>query len=147
MLVNLFAVFNERDAERRWKAIAANYTEDVMWSDPKGTTHGHEALNERAQQLLDGMSDFVFTAAGPIHVTSDLGHLAFNLGCRSSRRRSAVSTWRRCAMDGSPCCTRWSPPGVTAASFCANEDEGPRSGHGLRNPQPRLERSDRRTHS
>jgi hypothetical protein len=41
MLVNLFAVFNERDAEHRLKAIAASYTEDVIWSDPEGTTHGH----------------------------------------------------------------------------------------------------------
>ena len=80
MLVNLFAVFSERDAERRLKAIAANYTEDVIWSDPEATTHGHDALNERAQKLLDGMPDFVFTAAGPVHVTRDVGHLAFNLG-------------------------------------------------------------------
>ena len=80
MLVNLFAVFNQRDAERRLKAIAGNYTEDVIWTDPDGTTHGHEALNERAQSLLDGIPDFVFTAAGPIHVSRDLGHLAFNLG-------------------------------------------------------------------
>jgi ketosteroid isomerase-like protein len=34
MLVNLFAVFNERSAERRLKAIADNYTEDVIWTDP-----------------------------------------------------------------------------------------------------------------
>ena len=80
MLVNLFAVFNERSAERRLKAIADNYTEDVIWTDPDDTTHGHEAMNERAQRLLDGMPDFVFTAAGPIHVSRDLGHLAFNLG-------------------------------------------------------------------
>jgi hypothetical protein len=80
MLVNLFAVFSERDPERRLKVIAANYTEDVIWSDPEATTHGHEALNERAQKLVDGMPDFVFTAAGPIHVTRDLGHLPFNLG-------------------------------------------------------------------
>jgi SnoaL-like domain len=80
MLVNLFAVFNERDEERRSKAIADNYTEDVIWTDPDGTTHGHEAMNERAQNLLDGTPDFVFTAAGQIHVSRDLGHLAFNLG-------------------------------------------------------------------
>jgi SnoaL-like domain len=80
MLVNLFAVFNERDAERRLKAIADNYTEDVIWTDPNGTTHGHEAMNERAQNLLEGIPDFVFTAAGQIHVSRDLGHLAFNLG-------------------------------------------------------------------
>jgi 1-acyl-sn-glycerol-3-phosphate acyltransferase len=80
MLVNLFAVFNERDAERRLKAIADNYTDDVFWTDPEGTTHGHVALNDRAQKLLDGLPGFVFAAAGPIHVSRDLGHLAFNLG-------------------------------------------------------------------
>jgi SnoaL-like domain len=80
MLVNLFAVFNERDEERRLKAITDNYTEDVVWTDPDGRTHGHEAMNERARNLLDGNPDFVFTAAGQIHVSRDLGHLAFNLG-------------------------------------------------------------------
>ena len=35
---------------------------------------------ERARQnLLDGIPDFVFTAAGQIDVSRDLGHLAFNL--------------------------------------------------------------------
>jgi SnoaL-like domain len=73
-------VFNERDQERRLKAIADNYTEDVIWTDPDGTTHGHKAMNERAQNLLDSNPDFVFTAAGQIHVSRDLGHLAFNVG-------------------------------------------------------------------
>lgn len=71
---------SERDPARRLTAIAANYAADVIWSDPEATTHGHRALNERAQQLLDRAPDFVFTAAGPIHVTRDLGHLPFNLG-------------------------------------------------------------------
>ena len=106
MLANFFAVLNERDAERRLKAIGDHYTEDVIWTDPHGTTRGHEALNERARKLLDGMPDFVFTAAGPIHVSRDLGHLAFNLGVPSSRRRSAATTWHSCARDGSLSCTR-----------------------------------------
>jgi SnoaL-like domain len=80
MLASLFAVFNVRDPERRLEAIARNYTEDVIWSDPDGTTQGHEAMNEQAQKLLDGMHDFVFSAAGPVHVSRDLGLLAFNLG-------------------------------------------------------------------
>ena len=37
-------------------------------------------MNERAQKLLEGIPEFVFTAAGQIHVSRDLGHLAFNLG-------------------------------------------------------------------
>ena len=80
MLDNLFAVFNVRDGARRWKTITRNYTDDVIWSDPEVTTHGHEELNDRAQKLLDGMPDFVFTAAGPVYVLRDLGHLAFNMG-------------------------------------------------------------------
>jgi hypothetical protein len=80
LLANLFAVFNEHDPERRWEAIARNYTEDVVWSDPDGTTRGQEALNEQAQKLLDRMPGFVFSAAGPVHVSGDLGLLTFNLG-------------------------------------------------------------------
>jgi SnoaL-like domain len=80
LLANLFAVFNERDPERRLEAIARNYTEDVIWTDPDRTTQGHEAMNEQGQKLLDRMPGFVFSAAGPVHVSSDLGLLAFNLG-------------------------------------------------------------------
>jgi hypothetical protein len=80
MLANLFAVFSERDPERRLEVIARNYTEDVIWTDPDGTTNGHQALNAQAQKLLDRMPDFVFSAAGPVHVSRDLGLLSFNLG-------------------------------------------------------------------
>ena len=80
MLANLFAVFNERDAKRRLEAIRSNYTEDVIWSDPDGTARGHAAMNEQAQRLLDRMPGLVFSAAGPVHVSRDLGLLAFNVG-------------------------------------------------------------------
>jgi len=80
LLANLFAVFGERDRERRLQVIARNYTEDVIWTDPDGTTQGHEAMNAQAQKLLQRMPDFAFSAAGPVHVSRDLGLLAFNLG-------------------------------------------------------------------
>ena len=80
MLENLFAVFSEHDPKRRLEVIARNYTEDVTWTDHDGTTKGHEALNEQAQKLLERMPDFVFSAAGPVHVSRDLGLLGFNLG-------------------------------------------------------------------
>jgi hypothetical protein len=80
MLENLFVVFNERDPTRRLEAIARNYTEDVTWTDPDGTTQGHQAMNEQAQKLLDRMPGFVFSAAGPVYVSRDLGLLAFNVG-------------------------------------------------------------------
>ena len=80
MLDNLYVVFNQRDPERRLQAIATNYTEDVTWTDPEGTTQGHQAMNEQGQKLLDRLPNFVFSAAGPVHVSGDLGLLAFNLG-------------------------------------------------------------------
>jgi len=80
LLDNLFAVFNVRDPKRRMEAIARNYTENITWTDPDATTHGHEGLNERASALLDGLPGFVFAAAGPVHVSGDLGLLAFNMG-------------------------------------------------------------------
>ena len=80
LLGNLFEVFDERDPERRMKAIAANYTDDVLWTDPDQTTQGHQAMNERAQWLLDRSPGFFYAAAGPVHVSGDLGLLAFNLG-------------------------------------------------------------------
>jgi ketosteroid isomerase-like protein len=80
MLENLFSVFNVRDRQRRAEAIARNYTEDVTWTDPDGTTRGRDALNDRAQKLLDRLPGFVFTGAGPPYVSGDLGLLAFHMG-------------------------------------------------------------------
>jgi hypothetical protein len=81
MLENLFAVFNVRDPQRRMEAITRNYTEDVIWTDPDGTTQGHEALNEQAQKLLDRMPpELAFSAAGPVRVSRNMGLLAFNVG-------------------------------------------------------------------
>ena len=80
LLDNLFAVFNVHDPERRLEALARNYTEDVVWTDPDGTFEGHEAMNAQAQKLIDRMPDFAFTAAGPVYVAGDMGLLAFNLG-------------------------------------------------------------------
>lgn len=80
LLDNLFAVFNVRDPERRLEAIARNYTEDVKWTDPDGTFEGHDAMNAQAQKLLDNVPHFVFTAAGPVYVSRDLGLLAFHMG-------------------------------------------------------------------
>jgi hypothetical protein len=95
MLANLFAVFNERDPKRRLDVIARNYTEDVIWSDPDGTNQGHEAMNEQAQKLLDRMPDFVFSAAGPVHVSRDLGWTDSEM-CRQSRLISLSSfCWHR----------------------------------------------------
>jgi hypothetical protein len=80
MQANLLEVFNERDGERRRAAIARTYAEGVKFHDPDETVEGHEALDAKAQQILDGAPGFVFSPAGPIRVNHDLGYLEWNLG-------------------------------------------------------------------
>jgi hypothetical protein len=79
MEANLLAVFGESDAERRSAAIAATYTEDVVWTDEEGVTVGRDALAAKAQKLLDGMQGLVFTKVGEVQKAQNFGHLAWEL--------------------------------------------------------------------
>jgi hypothetical protein len=106
MLDNIFVVFSERDRERRMKAITKNYTEDVTWSDPAGTTQGREAMNEQGQKLLDRLPNFVFPAAGPVSSPATWDCLRTTLDCPVSLRRLAASTLGWFEMDRSRTCTR-----------------------------------------
>ncbi|MET8845844.1 nuclear transport factor 2 family protein [Amycolatopsis sp. NPDC004625] len=80
MEANLLKVFNERDDERRAKAIAGTYAPDVEFADPEGLATGHDELNAKAKGLLAQSPGFVFAPAGPVLVNQDLGHLAWQLG-------------------------------------------------------------------
>jgi hypothetical protein len=80
MRANLLGVFGERDAVRRKATIAETYAPDVVFSDPEGTETGHDAIDAKAQALLDRSPGFVFTPAGQVHVVRDLGHLAWSFG-------------------------------------------------------------------
>lgn len=80
MTANLLQVFGERDGEKRRAAIARTYTPEVRFSDPEEVVVGHDALNAKAQKILDGAPGFVFTPGGPTYVNQDLGYLAWNFG-------------------------------------------------------------------
>ncbi|SEF32896.1 SnoaL-like domain-containing protein [Amycolatopsis pretoriensis] len=80
MRANLLEVFNERDDDRRAKAIAATYATDVEFADPEGVATGHDELNAKAKGLLDQSPGFVFVPDGPVLVNHDLGHLAWAFG-------------------------------------------------------------------
>jgi len=78
---NLLGVFGERDPQRRAAAIAATYAEDVVFTDPEGTVTGREALDAKAQALLDGAPGFVFAPHGEIRESGGtLGLLAWRFG-------------------------------------------------------------------
>ena len=78
---NLFDVFNERDPDRRARAAAETYTEDVVFHDPEGSVTGRAAVAAKAQALLDGAPGFVFATRGPVHESAgSLGVLAWQFG-------------------------------------------------------------------
>ena len=65
-------VFSERDPEKRRAAIERTYAEDVRFIDPEGEVVGREALNDRAQKILDGApADFVLEEDGLAYVSPD----------------------------------------------------------------------------
>jgi hypothetical protein len=78
---NLHEVFSERDPERRWAAIGRTYTEDVTFIDPEEESAGWQALNDRAQLLLDGpMAGYVLEEDGPRYVGAGTAALAWRFG-------------------------------------------------------------------
>ncbi len=80
MTANLLEVFGERDAQRRRAAIERTYVPEVRFSDPDEVVVGYDALDAKAQKILDDAPDFVFRAGGPIYINNDLGYLAWELG-------------------------------------------------------------------
>jgi hypothetical protein len=80
MHANLLEVFGERDADRRRAAIERTYVPGVRFSDPEEVVVGWDALDAKAQRLLDGAPGFAFTAAGPVYVNDDMGYLAWSFG-------------------------------------------------------------------
>lgn len=80
MHANLMEVFGERDQVKRAKAIRRTYTEDVFFSDPDSQVQGHEALDAKAQEILDSGPGFVFRPDGDFYKIQDLGYLAWAFG-------------------------------------------------------------------
>jgi hypothetical protein len=77
---NLLRVFNERDADRRIVAIGETYVPAVRWTDDDGVTVGHDALNAKAQALLDGpLAGLSFVKSGRVHQTHGFGYLEWNV--------------------------------------------------------------------
>jgi hypothetical protein len=78
---NLHEVFSERDPDERRAAIERTYAEDVKFIDPEGEVVGRQALNDRAQKLLDDApAEFVLEEDGPRYVSPETAALAWRLG-------------------------------------------------------------------
>jgi len=80
MHANLLEVFGERDAAKRRDAILRTYAEDVVAADPEGQVTGHDELDAKVQEILDGAPGFVFQAEGSVYTAGDLHYLGWALG-------------------------------------------------------------------
>lgn len=79
--INLYEVFAERDSERRQAAIERTYVEDVRFIDPAGEVVGRQALNDRAQKILDDApADFVLEEDGREYVGPDTAAQPWRFG-------------------------------------------------------------------
>lgn len=58
----------------------------MRFSDPDEVVVGYDALDAKAQKILDDAPDFVFRAGGPIYINNDLGYLPGNSVPRAARR-------------------------------------------------------------
>ena len=80
-------VFSERDPEKRREAIERTYVEDVRFIDPDGESVGREALNDRAQKILDDApADFVLEEDGLAYVSPDTAVQPWRFGPPGSPR-------------------------------------------------------------
>jgi hypothetical protein len=80
MHANLHDVFGERDDQRRIEEITRTYTDDVAFIDPDGPVWGHDAVNQKARELLERAPGFVLAADGPLYSGRETGCLAWRFG-------------------------------------------------------------------
>ena len=69
MHANLMEIFGQRDGTRRREAMHRAYAENIAFTDPGGTVHGYDAVDERAREVLDNAPEtFIFAPDGPLYV-------------------------------------------------------------------------------
>ena len=68
MHANLIEVFGQRDAGLRREAMGRTYAENIAFTDPEGTVHGYDAVDEQVRKVLDTAPEtFVFAPDGPVY--------------------------------------------------------------------------------
>jgi SnoaL-like domain len=80
LLRNLHDVFGERDAKKRREAIAQLWTEDCVFIDHSGKSHGRDELDRAVAVLHQRLPGFVFSELGPVDLLHDSGRLAWSCG-------------------------------------------------------------------
>jgi hypothetical protein len=102
MEASLLGVFNERDAQRRARAIETAYAPDVRWTEDEGICVGREALEAKVRELQSHMDGIVLAKASPVYQTRGFGYLAWRLGPKTATPWRPDSTPPSCATTSSP---------------------------------------------
>ncbi len=77
---NLHEVFGERDTKKRREAIAQLWTEDCVFIDHDGESHGRDQLDRRIAALHRRFPDYVFSELRPVDLLHESGRLAWSYG-------------------------------------------------------------------
>jgi hypothetical protein len=81
MHANLIEIFGQRDGTLRREAMRRAYAENIAFTDPEGTVHGYDAVDERVRQVLDKAPEaFLFAPDGPLYVLSAAAALPWMFG-------------------------------------------------------------------
>ena len=77
---NLHEVFGELNAKKRREAIAELWTEDCVFIDHSGKSHGRDELDRVVAALHQRLPGYVFGELGPVDVLHESGRLAWSYG-------------------------------------------------------------------
>ena len=77
---NLHEVFGERDAKKRREAIAELWTEDCVFIDHNGKSHGRDELDRAVAALHQRFPHYVFSELRPVDLLHESGRLAWSYG-------------------------------------------------------------------
>jgi len=77
---NLRDVFGERDAKKRREAIAELWTEDCVFIDHSGKSHGRDELDRAVAALHQRLPGYVFSELRPVDLLHESGRLAWGYG-------------------------------------------------------------------
>ena len=77
---NLHEVFGERDARKRRQAIAVLWTEDCVFIDHSGKSHGRDELDRAVAAVHQRFPHYVFSELRPADLLHESGRLAWGHG-------------------------------------------------------------------
>ena len=71
MHASLMEIFGERDQRVRREAMGRTYAVNIAFTDPGGTVHGYDAVDEQVRKILENAPEtFVFAADGVLYTLS-----------------------------------------------------------------------------